>query len=52
MTALEETWNNRPPACTADRADYDAQQMSAARAEVRAAWCEAARQHGIPPDQL
>ncbi|WP_026821117.1 hypothetical protein [Arthrobacter castelli] len=51
IATLEETWNNRPPAATAERANYEAHQMRPARAEVRSAWIDAAHQHGIPPDQ-
>lgn len=50
--ALTAAWERRPPANTPERELYELVNLKEARAEVRAAWIEAAQQFGIPPDKI
>ncbi|PYI67664.1 hypothetical protein CVV68_09525 [Arthrobacter livingstonensis] len=48
--ALSEAWEHRPPAYSWERAVFEYAVMPAARAELHAAWLEAAEQWGIGSD--
>ena len=45
-------WDGRPRAFTPEREHFEKHELKEARAEVRAAWIEAANLHGISPDRL
>ncbi|MFK0005008.1 hypothetical protein [Paenarthrobacter sp. NPDC090522] len=49
-TALAACWGGRPKAFTPEREHFELHELKDARAEVRAAWIEAANLHGINPD--
>lgn len=49
--ALAACWARRPKAFTPERETFEKHELKEARAEVRAAWIEAARMHGISPDR-
>ena len=49
--ALADCWDGRPKAFTPEREHFEKHELRAARAEVRAAWIEAAALHGISPDR-
>ena len=50
-TALAACWDGRPRAFTPEREHFEMHELRDARAEVRAAWVEAANLHGINPDR-
>lgn len=50
--ALAACWDGRPRAFTPEREHFEKHELKEARAEVRAAWIEAANLHGISPDRL
>lgn len=50
--ALSEAWEHRPPAYSWERAVFEKVVIPAARAELYAAWLEAAEQRGIASDPL
>lgn len=45
--ALIEAWEHRPPACSWERAVFEKMIMPDARAELQAAWLEAAEMSGF-----
>jgi hypothetical protein len=51
LAALDQCWDARPRAFSAERELYELHELKAARAEVRAAWIEAAQLYGIDPDK-
>ena len=48
--ALDACWSQRPRVFTPERERFERGELKDARAEVRAAWLEAAALHGINPD--
>lgn len=50
-TALATCWDGRPKAFTPEREHFETHDLKDARAEVRAAWIEAANLYGIDPDR-
>lgn len=52
MAALAACWDGRPRAFTPEREHFETHDLKEARAEVRAAWIEAANLHGISPDRM
>jgi hypothetical protein len=50
--AFTACWDGRPRAFTPEREHFETHDLKAARAEVRAAWIEAANLHGISPDRM
>lgn len=50
--ALAACWDGRPRAFTPEREHFETHDLKEARAEVRAAWIEAANLHGISPDGM
>lgn len=51
LAALQRCWEARPPAFSPGREIWEAHEHKEARAEVRAAWIEAAQLYGIDPDR-
>jgi hypothetical protein len=50
--ALAACWDGRPKVFTPEREHFETHELKEARAEVRAAWIEAATLHGIDPDRI
>lgn len=50
--ALAACWDGRPKAFTQEREHFEKHALKEARAEVRAAWIEAAHRYGIDPDRM
>ncbi|RAN73290.1 hypothetical protein B5P43_31355 [Bacillus sp. SRB_336] len=50
--ALSEAWAHRPPAYSWERAVFEKAVIPAARAELYAAWLEAAEQRGFESEPL
>lgn len=51
LAAVADAWEPRPMVFTPERELFEMGELKAARAEVRAAWIEAAALFGITPDQ-